>query len=160
MLPNNRDEIPTPAAAHAHRHLGDIARKIPPLDKNAEILLLLGRDILSVHKVRSLINGPQDAMVIIGDVCLGSTHRPSEVNTFNLSALAHFGPAKQLHSDSGTNFIGAQREVEENASEKGKIQGYLQNRLPVETRFKFTCTLFTTKPSSSSNNVLGGLTGS
>lgn len=82
MLPNKRDEIPTPTAAHSHPHLERIAHKIPPLDDSAEILLLLGRDILRVHKVRSQINGPHNApyaqrldlgWVIVGDVCLGRT---------------------------------------------------------------------------------------
>ena len=52
MIPNNRSEIPTPAAAQSHSHLKIIADKIPPLDPNAKILLLLGRDILRVHKVQ------------------------------------------------------------------------------------------------------------
>lgn len=56
--------------------------------ENAKILLLIGRDLLRVHKVRGQINGPHDAAfaqkrdlgsVIIGDVCLGNTHRPSQV---------------------------------------------------------------------------------
>ena len=88
MIPNNRDEIPTPAAADGHHHLKPIAHEIPQLDSNAKILLLLGRDILRVHKVRRQISGPHEAAyaqkldlgwVIVGDVCLGSTHRPSEV---------------------------------------------------------------------------------
>ncbi|KAL3968170.1 collagen beta-1,O-galactosyltransferase [Sarotherodon galilaeus] len=60
-LPDNRDEIPTPEAALHHPHLKSLASKIPPLDNDAKILLLLGRDILQVHKVRQQINGPGDA---------------------------------------------------------------------------------------------------
>ncbi|XP_057694147.1 uncharacterized protein LOC130917078 [Corythoichthys intestinalis] len=46
-----------------------------------------GRDILRVHKVREQINGPDNApyaqrldlgWVIIGDVCLGTVHKPSD----------------------------------------------------------------------------------
>lgn len=45
-LPDNRDEIPTPEAALHHPHLKSLASEIPPFDNNAQILLLLGRDIL------------------------------------------------------------------------------------------------------------------
>lgn len=49
-----------------------------------------------------------------------------------INAFRHFfdlpGPAKQLRSNCGTNFIGAQTELEESASEKGKIQSYLQDQ--------------------------------
>lgn len=107
-LPNKRDEIPTPTAAHSHPHLERIAHKIPPLDDNAEILLLLGRDILRVHKVCSQINGPHNApyaqrldlgWVIVGDVCLGRTHKPSEVTSLKTHILAngrptHFPPCE------------------------------------------------------------------
>lgn len=51
LIPNNRDEIPTPEAACKHTHLRPIADKIPPLDHDAKILLLLARDIICVHKV-------------------------------------------------------------------------------------------------------------
>ncbi|KAM7281667.1 uncharacterized protein ISCGN_006482 [Ixodes scapularis] len=47
---NNRNEIPTPDAARHHPHLKAIESLIPPLDAEAQILLLLGRDILRVHK--------------------------------------------------------------------------------------------------------------
>ena len=46
LIPNNREEIPTPEAATHHCHLRTIASKIPPLDPSAEILLLLERDII------------------------------------------------------------------------------------------------------------------
>ncbi|KAJ7995458.1 hypothetical protein DPEC_G00244770 [Dallia pectoralis] len=55
-LKDNRDEIPTSEAALAHPHLQAIAPQIPPLDPSAEILLLLGRDIIQAHKVRSQVN--------------------------------------------------------------------------------------------------------
>ncbi|KAK3507778.1 hypothetical protein QTP70_000334 [Hemibagrus guttatus] len=53
----------------------------------AQILLLLGRDILQVHKVREQRNGPNNApyaqrldlgWVVVGDVCLGSVHSIKE----------------------------------------------------------------------------------
>lgn len=101
QVPNNRSEIPTSNAALHHSHLKRIAGEIPPLDSEADILLLLGRDVLRVHKVREQINGPHDApfaqrldlgWVIIGDVCLGGAHRPSQVNTFKTSILENGRP--------------------------------------------------------------------
>ncbi|KAK7891906.1 hypothetical protein WMY93_023869 [Mugilogobius chulae] len=47
---NDRSEIPTPDAARCQPHLRKIAEYIPELDPNAEILILLGRDVLRVHK--------------------------------------------------------------------------------------------------------------
>lgn len=41
-VPNNQEEIPTPEVALYQKHLRSIADKIPPVDPNAEILLLLG----------------------------------------------------------------------------------------------------------------------
>lgn len=110
MIPNNRDGIPTPAAAHGPRHLRSIAQEIPPVNPSAQILLLLGRDILSVHKVRRQISGPHEAAYaqkldlgwfIVGDVCLGSTHKPTEVTSMKTHILetgrpSHF-PACENH---------------------------------------------------------------
>ena len=48
-IPDNREEIPTHAAARAHPHLEAIAEKIPELDPEAEILLLVGRDAPPLH---------------------------------------------------------------------------------------------------------------
>ncbi|KAL1259106.1 hypothetical protein QQF64_009683 [Cirrhinus molitorella] len=85
MIPGNKDEIPTPAVAAFHRHLRSIAHEMPSIDENAEILLLIGRDLLRVHKVHRQVTGPLDAAfaqkldlgwVIIGDVCLGKAHWP------------------------------------------------------------------------------------
>ncbi|CAE1305246.1 unnamed protein product [Acanthosepion pharaonis] len=79
-VPDNRAEIPTPDAALHHKHLARIAAEIPNLDQRAPILLLLGRDIIEVHKVHAQINGPHSApyaqkldmgWVIVGNVCLG-----------------------------------------------------------------------------------------
>lgn len=101
LIPNNRDEIPTPEAAQSHKHLRCIADRIPPLDASAEILLLLGRDIIRVHKVRSQRNGRHNepyaqqvdlGWVIVGDVCLGGAHRPT-VNTFKTNVLENGRPS-------------------------------------------------------------------
>ncbi|XP_028328030.1 uncharacterized protein LOC114478897 isoform X1 [Gouania willdenowi] len=97
QIPDNRNEIPTPEAAAAHPHLHQIASQIPPLDPKADILLLLGRDIIQAHKVRSQVNGPNNApyaqhldlgWVVVGDICLSGAHRPS-VNSFTTNILSN-----------------------------------------------------------------------
>ncbi|XP_033979973.1 uncharacterized protein LOC117477426 [Trematomus bernacchii] len=96
MVPDERAEIPSPEIALHHLHLQPVANKIHPVDQNAPILLLLGRDILRVHKVREQINGPHNApyaqrldlgWVIVGEVCLGIAHKPSEVNVYKTNIL-------------------------------------------------------------------------
>ncbi len=100
-IPNNRDEIPTPSAVSHQPHLRHIAKHIPELDPEAEILLLLGRDVLRVHKVRQQVNGPHNApfaqrldlgWVVIGEVCLGNVHKPTVV-TFKTHVLDHGRPS-------------------------------------------------------------------
>ncbi|KAM4012184.1 uncharacterized protein ACNLHF_005218 isoform 1-T2 [Anomaloglossus baeobatrachus] len=87
QIPSHRNEIPTPEAAFHQPHLRHLASVIPPLDNNAEILLLLGRDNLRVHKVRQQCNGPDYApyaqrldlgWVVIGNVCVDR----SEIDSF------------------------------------------------------------------------------
>lgn len=98
---NNRSEIPTPNAVIHRPHLHHIAKHIPDVDPEAEILLLLGRDVLRVHKVSEQISGPHNApfaqrldlgWVVIGDVCLGNAHRPT-VNTFKTNVLESGRPS-------------------------------------------------------------------
>lgn len=57
---NDRSEIPTPDAARHHPHLSSVAAHIPELDPNAEILILLDRDIVRFHKVWQQVSGPPD----------------------------------------------------------------------------------------------------
>ncbi|XP_059840843.1 uncharacterized protein LOC132402177 [Hypanus sabinus] len=92
---NNRTEIPTPSAVLHQPHLHHIAKHIPELDPKAEILLLLGRDVIQVHKVRQQVNGPLDApfaqrldlgWMVIGEVCLGDVHKPT-VDTLKTNVL-------------------------------------------------------------------------
>ena len=82
-LSDDRSEIPTPECTQYFPHLRPVADKIPPLDASAPILLLLGRDILSLHKVHEQRNGPHKSpyaqrldlgWVIVGELCLGGTH--------------------------------------------------------------------------------------
>ncbi|TKS65719.1 hypothetical protein D9C73_028275 [Collichthys lucidus] len=96
MVPDDRSEIPSPDVAYNHPHLQPVAHKIPAVDPNAPILLLLGRDILRVHKVQKQINGPHNApyaqrldlgWVIVGEACLEAVHKPDEVNVYKASVL-------------------------------------------------------------------------
>lgn len=96
MMPDDRSEIPTPDITKYFPHLKPVTDKIPPHDPSAPILLLLGRDILSIHKVREQYNGPHNTpyaqrldlgWVIVGEVCLGGAHKPSNVNVFRTNVL-------------------------------------------------------------------------
>ncbi|XP_056430806.1 uncharacterized protein LOC130369492 [Hyla sarda] len=98
MIPDDKSEIPTPEVALHHPHLNAISHLIPAVQTDVSILLLLGRDILQVHKVRQQINGPFNApyaqrldlgWVIVGEVCLGAAHRPDSVNTSKTSVLTN-----------------------------------------------------------------------
>ena len=88
-IPNNRHEIPTNAVTNAHSHLKCIAPMIPPLDEDAEILLLIGRDALTARHILEQILGQHDQpfaqklkqrWVIVGETCLNGTHLPKSVN--------------------------------------------------------------------------------
>ncbi len=55
-------------------------------------MLLLGRDIIRVHKVHKQVNGPHNlpyaqkldlGWVIVGNVCLGNFHKPLTIRTFH-----------------------------------------------------------------------------
>ncbi|XP_052819918.1 uncharacterized protein LOC128245732 [Mya arenaria] len=84
QIPNARDEIPTSQIATQFGHLKGIASKIPPLDEKAEILLLIGRDLIAAHHVHEQITSPKNepfaqrlglGWVIVGQVCLGQIHQ-------------------------------------------------------------------------------------
>lgn len=129
QIPDNRDKIPTPEAAAAHPHLQSIASQIPPLDPSADILLLLGRDIIQAHKVRSQVNGPNNAphaqcldlgWVVIGDVCLSGGQKPTvdsfKTNILNgrptiLSTCENTICVKEKYSDSCPSLVNTQVEL-------------------------------------------------
>ncbi len=102
QIPNNGAEIPTPDAALHRAHLRSLAHQIPEIDHQAAILLLLGRDIIRVHKVREQVSGPHNApyaqrldlgWVIVGEVCLGNVHKPTTVNTLFTNTLENGRPS-------------------------------------------------------------------
>lgn len=97
MLPDERSEIPTPDVARHHPYLQHLVDKIPAVDADTSILILLRRDLNQVHKVREQCNGPYNVpfaqrlnlgWVIVGDVCLGRTHRTNSVSAFRTNVLA------------------------------------------------------------------------
>lgn len=101
-IPDNREEILTPAAARAHPHLEAITEKIPELDPEAEILLLVGRDAPPLHKIHKLQNGPRNApwaqrlnlgWVVLGNACMDGAHKPSEISSYRTQVLDNGRPS-------------------------------------------------------------------
>lgn len=129
---NDRSEIPTPDAARHHPHLRSVAAHIPELDPNAEILILLGRDMVRIHKVRQQVSGPPNApfaqkldlgWVLVGDVCLGKAHKPV-VGTFKTSVLEDGRPSL-LTSCKG--FIKLTQTVSHGGEQKSKSANPLES---------------------------------
>lgn len=60
-IPNARDDIPTSEIASHFSHLQGIASEIPSFDENANILLLIGRDLSAAHHVHDKITGSHEA---------------------------------------------------------------------------------------------------
>ncbi|XP_061691876.1 uncharacterized protein LOC133509143 isoform X1 [Syngnathoides biaculeatus] len=98
---SNRSEIPSPEIAHSHAHLRSMAPHIPKIDPKAQILILLGRDLIQVHKVRDQINGRHNApfaqrldlgWVIVGEVCINSTYK-STVSVLKTHVLQNGRPS-------------------------------------------------------------------
>ncbi|XP_033112755.1 uncharacterized protein LOC117113514 [Anneissia japonica] len=95
-IPGNMSEIAIPEVAMAFPHLKSIAGQITPLNKGSNVLLLLGRDVPQVHKVRETCNGPNKApwaqrldlgWVVVGEVCLNGVHRPKTISTLRTQVL-------------------------------------------------------------------------
>ncbi|CAC5374797.1 unnamed protein product [Mytilus coruscus] len=87
MIPNNRNEIPTCDVAANYQHLASIAQFIPPLDAEAKILLLIGRDLMQAHHVLDQkIGKPYQpyaqrlklGWIIVGESCLDGAHIPKD----------------------------------------------------------------------------------
>ena len=87
-IPQDKGEIPTPEIAMQYPHLSSIADEIPPLDSQAEVQLLIGRDAPELLKVRAFKNGPKGApwaqklvlgWTISGQACLDLTDGPIHV---------------------------------------------------------------------------------
>lgn len=97
-IPNNRNEICTPHDVGFHPHLSAIASSIPEIDNEAQILLLIGRDLVEVHHIHDQITGPPGApfaqklglgWVVIGEMCLGKVHPCNHVTTLKTHVLSN-----------------------------------------------------------------------
>ncbi|XP_071139321.1 uncharacterized protein [Mytilus edulis] len=87
LIPDSKDEIPTQEVVLFHNHLSDLVEFIEPLDEESEILLLIGRDLISAHHVLDQRiesgNAPYAQKLplgwtVIGETCLGKLHYPDE----------------------------------------------------------------------------------
>lgn len=91
-----KHEICTPDNARLHEHLYGISDQLPELDANADILLLLGRDVPEVHHVIDQVVGPPGSpytqllglgWVVVGEMCLGQIHTRDVVNVHRTFVL-------------------------------------------------------------------------
>ena len=82
-IPNNREEIPSRTVASNYPHMKDLSSHIPDIDNQAQIDLLIGRNLITAHHVLEHRIGPNEVpyaqrlplgWVIIGNVCLGIFH--------------------------------------------------------------------------------------
>ena len=101
-IPDNKDEIPTPDIAKAFPHLRPIADQIPEYQSDAEILLLVGRDVPPLHKVRESKNRKGNSpwaqrlelgWVILGNACLGGAHKPKDLTSCKTNLLQNGRPS-------------------------------------------------------------------
>jgi hypothetical protein len=88
-IPSDLPEVATPDVASAHSHLRRIAPYLPALEPRIKVELLIGRDIPEIHHVHEQILGDKGkpfaqklplGWVIIGEVCLGKVHAPTEIS--------------------------------------------------------------------------------
>jgi hypothetical protein len=84
-IPSDLPEVATPDVASAHSHIRRIAPYLPALEPRINVELLIGRDIREIHHVHEQILGDkgkpfaQKLPLIIGEVCLGKIHAPTEI---------------------------------------------------------------------------------
>lgn len=88
-IPSDKREIPTPEMARRFTHLREIADEIPPIDPNADIHILLGRDAPEILKVRAFKNGPKGdplaqklslGWTVSGQTCLDLVNKQIHIN--------------------------------------------------------------------------------
>ena len=96
QIPSVRDEIPTPNVTTYYEHFHGI--EIPPIDDEAVILMLIGRNLVEAHHIIDQRIGPKGTpfaqklalgWVIIGEKCLGKVHISNHVNVNKTFVLAN-----------------------------------------------------------------------
>ena len=103
MQCNTREQGGNPDSSSCQRppHLEPIAGKIPDLDSEAKILLLVGRDAPPLHKIHESRNGPRNApwaqhldpgWVVLENACLDGAHKPREISTYRMQVLENGRP--------------------------------------------------------------------
>ena len=101
-IPDSKEEILTPAVGRAHPHLKEFANKIPEINPEADILLLVGRNAPQLHKVHESRNGKGASpwtqrwdlgWVILGKIRLDVAHTPSNVSSYWTHVLPNGRPS-------------------------------------------------------------------
>ena len=144
-IPDNKDEIHTPDIAMAHPHLRPIADEIPEVQRDTDILLLIGRDVPPLHKVRESRNGRGNSpwaqrldlgWVILGNTCLDGVHKPNDLSSFKTHLLHNgrpsiFEPCSNVfHVDKATSAHADSREsINEFRREESFSQGKFEDGL-------------------------------
>ena len=89
-IPKDKSEIPSPEIARKYVHLRNVAKEIPPLDNEAEVQLLIGRNAPELLKVRAFRNGPNGTpwahqlavgWTICGQACIDRQGGPVHIGT-------------------------------------------------------------------------------
>ncbi|CAB4025546.1 Hypothetical predicted protein [Paramuricea clavata] len=61
QVPQDKTEIPTPTTTKRYPHLEEVSKEILPLDQEAKIGIIIGRNAPELLKVRAFKNGPKAA---------------------------------------------------------------------------------------------------
>ncbi|XP_071177980.1 uncharacterized protein [Mytilus edulis] len=94
----SKQEIATPAIARHYKHLHDIEQFIPELDRNAEVMLLIGRYVTAGHHILDQRIGKENepyaqrlclGWAIIGETCLGLVHTSDTITVNKTTVLPH-----------------------------------------------------------------------
>ena len=100
-IPNNREEIPIPEIAACYNHLHDIESEIPLIDKDINIQILIGRDVIEAHVAHDHRIGPKNTpyaqklalgWVIVGESYLGNLNKVDDlILTVNTTCVSSEG---------------------------------------------------------------------
>ena len=83
VIPDNRNEIPTPDITRHYPRLHNLESRIPPLNDDAQIVLLVGTDLLKAHHVLDQRTGsdstPYAQELLLGWTIVGESCRVTRV---------------------------------------------------------------------------------